>query len=348
LLTDQNPISSDTFVQRKKDHIEISLKDESQTIVDQFSQLQFQHNPLPEINFSEVSLKTQVFKYPINSPLFVSSMTLGHDGSQELNQRIASACQKQGWMMGVGSQRRQLDDMSAYKECEQLRLKFPNLIIFGNIGLTQIINTPIEKIKSLCSSIGAQFLVVHTNPLQEAIQREGTPHFSGGIKALTELCAQLNLPVVLKETGCGFSKSSFMQLIDVGLSAIDVSGMGGTHWGRVEGLRQSQDDLGYKVSQTFASWGISTVDSLNNGMDCKIKMDLWASGGVRNGLQAAKLLALGAKMVGFAQPILKEAMNSEIALENKIKQLDYELSVALFCLGLTNVSQLIGRRDLLK
>lgn len=340
--------SSDQFSQRKKDHIEISLRDESQAFLDQFSNLQFQHNALPEIDFDDVSLETDVFGHSIKSPLFVSSMTLGHEGAEGLNHVIAGSCQKKGWMMGVGSQRRQLFDPEAYKECEQLRESFPGVVIFGNIGLSQIINTPVEKIQSLVDSLKAQFLAVHCNPLQEAIQPEGTPQFRGGLQALDTLCEKLSVPIVLKETGCGFSTSNFEDLKKLNLKAVDVSGMGGTHWGRVEGLRMEAADMGHKVAQTFAHWGISTVESLENGIQSGIESELWASGGVRNGLQAAKLIALGAKKVGFAKPILEGALQGESVLVDRMEQLDQELKVALFCLGIANVDSLVGKRMLLR
>lgn len=341
-------METDVFSQRKRDHIAISLKEESQAPNDQFAHLELQHNPIPEINFAEVDISTSVFGHALSSPLFVSSMTLGHEGAQGLNETILRQCEKLGWMMGVGSQRRQLFDASAFHECESLRAQFPNVVLFSNIGLTQIIDTPIEKLHSLVQSLGAQFLVVHTNPLQEAIQPEGTPQFRGGLRALENLCARIDLPVVLKETGSGFSADSFTQLKNIGLAAIDVSGMGGTHWGRVEGLRLSEDQLGYKVGQCFANWGISTVDSLLNGVEAKIDTALWASGGVRSGLDAAKLMALGAEKVGFAQPILQSALQGDDVLEKRMQQLDHELKIALFCLGIANVNTLVGKRNLVK
>lgn len=340
--------SSDLFSQRKKDHIAISLRDESQSFVNQFDFFELQHDPLPEINFADVDLSSHVFGYSLHSPHFVSSMTLGHGDAEKINHRILKACAKKGWMMGVGSQRRQLFDSDAYKECEKLRSLAPEAVLFGNIGLSQIIDTSIEKIESLVGSLVAQFLVVHTNPLQEVIQVEGTPQFRGGLEALEKLCKKLSVPVVLKETGCGFSQQSFEKLKGLGLSAIDVSGKGGTHWGRVEGLRLSENHLNYKVARTFSDWGLTTVDSLMNGVESQIDLSLWASGGVRSGLETAKLLALGAEKVGFARPILEAALQGEEALAATMEQLDHELKVALFCLGCENIESLVGQRSLLK
>jgi isopentenyl-diphosphate delta-isomerase len=347
-LETEKQVTSEQFSQRKKDHIEISLRGESQAPVDQFSCLQLQHNPVPEINFSDVSLECRVFGHRVQSPLFVSSMTLGHEGAGALNHVILSACATKGWMMGVGSQRRQLFDPEGHRECEQLRAQFPNNVIFGNIGLAQAIECTPVQIQNLVDSLGAQFLVVHCNPLQEAMQPEGTPHFHGGLQALQNLTNHLSVPLVLKETGCGFSEQSFEKLKNLGLAAVDVSGLGGTHWGRVEGLRMSPDSVGFQVAQTFANWGISTVDSLQNGIKTEVDFPLWASGGVRNGLQAAKLLALGAEKVGFAQPILQAAVQGPEALVTRMDQLDRELKVAMFCLGIDQVPSLVGKRTLLK
>ncbi len=340
--------SSVGFSQRKKDHIEISLRDESQASLDQFSKIQLQHNAIPEINFADVDLKTQVFGHSLQSPLFISSMTLGHDGAKELNETLMGVSESMGWMMGVGSQRRQLFDPQAFKECESLRARYSKAVVFSNIGLSQIIDSPVADIQALVDSLGAKFLVVHCNPLQEAIQPEGTPQFRGGLKALTTLCEKINVPVVLKETGCGLSEQTFDALKNCGLAAVDVSGLGGTHWGRVEGLRMQSDELGYQVAQTFANWGISTVDSVENGIRSSFDGSLWASGGVRNGLQAAKLLALGAERVGFAQPILVAALQGEGELQKKMLQLDHELKVAMFCLGIADVESLVGKRNLLR
>ncbi|MCJ8275999.1 MAG: type 2 isopentenyl-diphosphate Delta-isomerase [Bdellovibrionales bacterium] len=338
--------SSDSFDHRKVDHIDISLKEESQAYVDQFSQIELQHNALPEINLEDVKTDCHVFGHSLKTPLFVSSMTLGHEGAQKLNEPMMKLCQQRGWMMGVGSQRKQLFDKEAYAECEKLRNQFPDIVLFGNIGLSQVIETPTEKLMSLVNSLGAQFLVVHTNPMQEAMQPEGTPQFKGGLKALEKLCKEASVPVVLKETGCGFSKSTFAALANTGVKAVDVSGLGGTHWGRVEGLRQKKTDMGFKVAQTFAHWGISTVDSLKNGLQYKEATELWASGGVRNGLDAAKLLAVGAQKVGFARPILQAVVEGEEILEELLRRLEFELNVAMFCVGVHVLDGLIGNKEL--
>ena len=338
----------ESFGQRKKDHIRLSLENQSQAVIHQFDKIDLQHQPLPEINFSEVTLDTQVFGHKLKSPLFISSMTLGHGDASGINHRLAKVAAQKGWMMGVGSQRKQLFDSKASEECENLRQAFPKLILFGNIGLSQVIESSFQELEDLVSSLGAQFLVVHTNPLQEVLQKEGTPKFKGGLQALKTVCQDLSVPVVLKETGCGFSQSSLEKLRDIPLAAVDVSGLGGTHWGRIEGLRESPESLIYKVARTFEYWGISTVDSLLAAQKVSLPFECWASGGVRNGLEAAKLLALGARKIGFAMPLLRAAMEGEEALVNLTERLDMELKTAMFCLGCKTLDNLIGESSLWK
>ena len=344
-LKSENETSIVEFSQRKKDHIEISLRDDSQANTNQFSKIELLHNALPEINLEEVSLETQFLDQALESPFFISSMTLGHSDAASLNEIMMSAAQELGWMMGVGSQRRQLFDRDAALECESLRKKFPDVVLFGNIGLSQIIHSEASDIQKLVDSLQAQFMVVHTNPLQEALQNEGTPHFKGGLQALARLCEELSVPVVLKETGCGFSTKSLQSLKELPLAAVDVSGRGGTHWGRVETLRFKPDQRGYKVGQSFADWGISTLESLQNARKVQLNCEIWGSGGVRNGLQGAQLLALGAHKVGLAQPILKAALEGEMALIEKMKTFNQELRVAMSCTGLAQIDHLIGNED---
>lgn len=330
-----------SFEERKRDHIDISLSSQSQSLVaGGLDAIELVHEALPDLNFSEISLKTSALNLEIDSPIFVSSMTLGHAKAAKVNDVLASVCQQKNMLMGVGSQRRQLEDPEAKNECLVLRQKFPKLKVMGNLGLAQVITTPIREIQSLVDSLQAQAMIIHTNPLQECIQPEGTPEFRDGLQAIEKICRELSVPVILKETGCGFSASTLDRLKDVGLAAIDVSGRGGTHWGRVEAKRLTQKQIQYSSGQVFEDWGISTTESLLMAREIPMKAKIWASGGVRSGLDVAKLLAMGAQMVGVAQPMLAAAMEGVETLSNYIDQLHYELKVALFCTGCGTVDEL--------
>ena len=338
--------SSSQFEQRKKDHIRIALDPRVQaTGGTGLDQIELLHEALPEINFSDISLKTQFLKYQLNAPIFISSMTAGHVDSVDLNLRLARAAQARGWAMGVGSQRKELTDPAAMLEWKKLRQECPRAVLIGNIGITQLIQTPISDIQKLVDNLQASALFVHTNPLQECLQPEGTPQFKGGLVALKHLCEKLNVPVILKEVGCGFNPRTIERLKDTGIYALDVSGFGGTHWGRLEGFRSSQNDKLSQAAQTFENWGISTLESLLFAVEAKPHYEIWASGGVRSGLMIAKLRALGARMVGVAQPVLAAALQGEKELDHLMEQLEFELKVAMFCTGSETLQSLESQTE---
>jgi isopentenyl-diphosphate delta-isomerase len=344
---------SKQFEIRKQDHVRIALGSEVQTThLSQLDRVQLIHEALPEINFEDVSLETTVFGLPVLSPFFVSSMTAGHPEAKNINLRLAKACEEKGWLMGVGSQRRELIDSEAAKEWSEIREQAPNALLFGNLGLSQLITTPLEAVQTLVDNLEAEGLFIHTNPLQECLQHEGTPQFRGGLEALKNLCAAMDIPVVLKEVGCGFSRLTLSKLDQVGLAAVDVSGLGGTHWGRVEALRNAKRTTEIRsgdqsLGEVFGDWGISTVQSLINIKELNPDYQVWASGGIRSGLDAAKLLALGAQMAGIAKPFLESALREietgKSCLIPLMQKLEDELRISMFCTGCVNSEQLRSR-----
>lgn len=338
--------SPELFESRKADHIRLALEDRMQTTgLSGLDQIELVHEAFPELDFSDVKIEQQLFSGSTAiQPLFVSSMTAGHAGSGDLNLTMARVCEKRNWAMGVGSQRRQLTDKTADLEWSKIRKACPDVRFFGNIGLAQLIRTSVDDIRRLADTLEADAVFVHTNPLQECMQPEGTPQFAGGYKALERLVKDLGLPVIVKETGCGFSSRTLARLNGIGLAAVDVSGIGGTHWGRLEGGRSQQGSSLQQAAATFRDWGISTVESVENAVALKTDYEVWASGGVRTGLDAAKLIALGAKMVGYAKPIIEAALKGEEMLDTAMAQLELELKIALFCTGSKTPSELQERR----
>ena len=327
-----------TFARRKQDHISLSFKKKNEACGESgFNSLKLLHSALPEMDFSEVDISTRIFNKKLKTPFIVTGMTGGWSGSLEINKKIAEACEKRGWIMGVGSQRRETFDPSAGEEGQAIRKHYPTLTLLGNLGLSQLIQMRVSEVEKLVHSLKAQAMVVHTNPLQEALQPEGTPQFKNGLKALRHLCSKLSVPVILKEIGCGFSRKTLEALKAQGLFAVDISGLGGTHWGRIEGDRISKTHPFYGISKAFESWGISTVDSLLQAQEVKTDYEIWASGGVRNGCDAAKALALGAHRVGIARPIIESALKGTV--EKTMARLEQELKVALFCLGCRNIKE---------
>lgn len=341
----QHPESNAQFESRKADHIRLSLSEKNQAIGESgLSCIQLIHEALPDLNFDQVSIQTKSLKQKIPTPFLISSMTAGHEHSRSLNLLMAKAAEARGWRMGVGSQRRELRDPNASREWREIRKQAPKAILFGNVGLAQLISTQVTEIERLVDNLEASAMIVHLNALQECLQPEGTPQFKGGLKAIERLCRQLSVPVIVKETGCGISGATIKRLRSSGIAAVDISGLGGTHWGRIEGDRSADGQIQRAAAATLANWGIATVDSVLAAAKLKPKFEIWASGGVRSGLDAAKLLCLGAKAVGFAQPILASALRGEEDLHRTMETFEFELRTVLFCTGCKNIGELQAKK----
>ncbi len=332
------------FEQRKQDHIELALKAQHQTMhLNALDAISLPHEALPDLDFNDISLTSTRFKQTVAKPFFVSSMTAGHKHAARINSHLLEACHHMHWAMGVGSQRRELFDKEAMDEWRTMRARFPNVALFSNLGIAQAITCSLSQLQALVDSIKAQALIIHCNPLQEVIQPEGTPFFKGCWQALERIVQTLKLPVIVKETGCGFSQATLQRLNDIGIAAVDVSGLGGTHWGRIEGARRVPDSPGFHAAHTFKDWGVTTVDSIKQAIALKPNFEIWGSGGVRHGLDAAKLLALGATQIGLAKHMLKAAKVNASAVQQAMMLIEYELKIALFCTGSSAPAMLKGK-----
>jgi len=327
------------FELRKREHIDQALDSRNQAQgMAGLEEIRLRHEALPELDFADIRIAESCLDRTLDTPFFVAGMTMGHPDAAALNRDLAIACEERGWALGVGSQRRELEGRSLPEEAALLRKSAPRAFLIANLGISQVISAGVPAIRRVVDSLEAQALVVHLNPLQEALQPEGTPQFRGGLAALERLVRELGVPVLVKETGCGLSASTLLRLARTGVAAIDVSGLGGTHWGRIEGARAPASSPGRLAAGVFADWGESTVDSVLAAREALLKTPgaryaLWASGGVRSGLDAARLIALGADRVGYAQPALRAAMAGAESLRSWMAQQEFELRVALFCTG---------------
>jgi isopentenyl-diphosphate Delta-isomerase len=335
------------FESRKRDHLRHALDPIHQASgLAGFDRVRLVHEALPELDFDEVKLETGCLGTKLPTPFYVAGMTAGHQAAPELNRTLALACAARGWALGVGSQRRELESFERLDRWGELRREVPSLFLIANIGLSQLVTADPDRVLGLATELGANAIAIHANSLQEALQPEGTPRFKGGLSALSRLCKASGVPVVLKETGCGFSKRTLTQIASIGLGAVDVSGLGGTHWGRIEGARAEAADqtIAALAARTFAGWGEPTAESVRAAREAFSEVskrpEIWASGGVRSGLDAAKAIALGAERVGFAKPALEVALAGREALETWMKGIEFELRVALFCTGSLSASAL--------
>jgi isopentenyl-diphosphate delta-isomerase len=333
--------SIQSFEKRKKEHIAWALDVQSQSVTSAgLESVDLIHEAIPQFDLKDVDPSILLFGHTFHFPVFISSMTAGHENSPAINLKLAQIAKQKNWLMGVGSQRRELSDQEALKEWSQIRKIVGEVQLMANIGITQLNKQSLDRLKLIIENLGAVGLFVHTNPLQEALQPEGTPRFSGSLKLLEDLVRAVQVPVVLKEVGCGFSAKTLRQLDNLGLAAIDLAGKGGTHWGRIETLRCDATNPMKTVGEAFGDWGISTVQSVLNARVSLKHTPFWASGGVRSGVDAAKLVAMGAQMVGVAQPLMKAALEGTLALEKTMTKIENEFRIAMFCTGQKKVAAL--------
>jgi isopentenyl-diphosphate delta-isomerase len=335
------------FIHRKIDHLRYALKEESQASARaEWDKVELIHDSLPDLNLNEIKLGTSFLKETLATPYFIAGMTAGHPDADQINDTLAKLCAERGWIFGLGSQRRELDSAFADHLSHALKKRYPALQVISNLGIAQLIEinerNDWNKLQEVVSHTGSQAIAIHLNPIQEAVQEEGTPRFKGGLQALEALRKNLSLPFILKETGSGMSKPFLNRVKFLEPFAIDVSGLGGTHWGRVEGLRAKDQSIAQELGETFKNWGIGTLTSVLNAKEVfeGTSTEIWASGGMRNGLDAAKCLALGATRAGFAKPALEAALLGEAKLKLWMETKEAELRSALFCTNSGSVSEL--------
>ena len=310
---------------RKKEHVESARNDEieySQSAG--FSDVRFVHNSLPEMNLGDVDSRTTLFGKKMAAPLIIVGMTGGYQDAERINLALAAAAEKEGLAMGLGSQRAMLEKPElapTYK----VRKAAPSIPLIGNIGAVQLKKYGVKKMKAMLDTVEADALAIHLNPLQELVQPEGDNDFTGILEQIGIFAKELGLPIIVKETGAGISRDAAVLLKKAGVKMIDVSGAGGTSWSKVEYARSGEPPV-------FADWGNPTCECI---AACSEEAEVIASGGVRNGLHAAKAIALGASYAGAALPFLKADDPSKVAAAWK-----RDLKVAMLLSGSKNIAEL--------
>lgn len=332
--------------QRKDDHIRINLEEDVGflKLTTGLERLRFTHQALPEMNLSDVDPAVTLFGKRLSAPIMISSMTGGTERGLTINHNLAAAAQARNIAMGVGSQRASIVDENS-AETFQVRNIAPDILLFANIGAVQLnYGFDLEQCKRAVGMIEADALILHLNPLQELFQTDGDLNWRGLAKKIQAVCTGLDAPVIIKEVGWGISKDVATMLIDAGVSAIDVAGAGGTSWSQVEMLRAPTERL-RRLGQVFRDWGIPTAESLLAVREVRElypqeSLSIFASGGIRDGLEISKCVALGADLVGMAGPFLKPAVESVEAVCEEIDLLMEELRIAMFCTGSMTLNDL--------
>jgi isopentenyl-diphosphate Delta-isomerase len=340
---------SDTTQTRKADHLRICLEEDVQfhRQTNGLDSYRFTHCCLPEIDFGEINLTTSFLGKKLGAPILISSMTGGTETAKIINYRLAEIAQTYQLAMGVGSQRVAVEKPDL-AHTFAVRAIAPDIPLFANLGAVQLNYTyGCEQCLRVVEILEADALILHLNPLQECIQPRGDVNFKGLIDKIKILCSQLPVPVIAKEVGNGISATMAEKLLEAGVSAIDVAGAGGTSWARVESER-AETKMQRQLGNTFADWGVPTAECIVQIRDRNPNVPLIASGGLRNGLDVAKAIALGADLAGLAFPFLKAAAESTDALTELTELLIAEITTVLFCTGNANLADLKQSNVLIK
>ncbi|MEB3161314.1 MAG: type 2 isopentenyl-diphosphate Delta-isomerase [Synechocystis sp.] len=332
---------TDTTEYRKADHIRIVLEEDvlGKGVTTGFDRFFLEHCALPSVNLDAVDLSVHLWGKTLRSPWLISSMTGGTDAAKRINLNLAEVAQTLGIAMGLGSQRAAIEnpDLAA---TYQVRSVAPDILLFANLGAIQLnYGYGLDQAKRAVDMIEADALILHLNPLQEAVQPQGDRQWSGLWSKLEALVTALPVPVIVKEVGNGISRNLARRLESCGVAAIDVAGAGGTSWSEVEAHRQT-DPVAKQVAHAFADWGLPTALSLREVVQGTGSIPIFASGGIRSGIDGAKAIALGASLVGSAAPGLDAAqINAEAVYHHYAARIE-ELRIAAFCCDAATVKQL--------
>lgn len=334
---------------RKDSHLAICLREDIEyysTRSNGLGAYRFEHDALPEIDYDQIHLEARILGKQLAAPLIIGAMTGGTERAAEINRRLAWAAERMQIGFALGSQRKMLVEPrnETVQLSYQVRNHAPQLpLLFGNLGAVQL-NCGVSpgRIREMIERTGCDAFNFHLNPLQEAIQPEGDRCFAGLIPKLQECIPKLGVPVLLKEVGAGISALTARKIKALPIAGIETAGVGGTSWSKIESLRAGEPAL-RATGALFARWGVTTAESLSACQEELPHLTLIASGGIRNGIEVAKAIALGAHAAALALPILKAAEISAEAAEAAVRQILLELRTAMFVTGVPNIAELRRR-----
>lgn len=325
---------------RKADHIRINLEHDVRSGVPTgLDRLHFLHRALPDLDLENVDTRCAFLGKSLAAPLLISSMTGGTGQATRINMLLAEAAQSARIAMGLGSQRVALED-SRWEASFRVRSVAPDALLFANLGAVQLnYGYGLAECARAVEMASADALILHLNPLQEAVVPQGNTRFAGLLPRIEAVCRALPVPVIVKEVGWGISSADARRLVDAGVAAIDVAGAGGTSWTQVEMHRAESTDQA-DLAAAFLDWGIPTATALRDVHQALPGVPLIASGGLQNGVDLAKCLALGASLGGMAGPFLKSAAESPQAVQDRIRLTIAQLRVAMFAAGCATLDAL--------
>jgi isopentenyl-diphosphate delta-isomerase len=290
----------DAIALRKQSHLDLCLREDVEAAAKTtlFEEVELVHDALPDLAFDDLDLRSRWLGKELALPFLITSMTGGTSEAFAVNRDLARVAEEMHIGFGVGSQRA----MQRRPESEwtfRVREFAPTTVLLGNIGLAQARSMSPAEFTALTGALRADALCIHLNVAQELIQPEGDRDFRGGTATFRRMTRQLGIPLIAKETGAGISRDVALRLVAAGVENVDVSGAGGTSWVRIEALRE--EGVAAALGDVYRDWGIPTAASLVQLR--RLGLTTIASGGIRNGLEAAKAIALGARLVGVALPV---------------------------------------------
>lgn len=329
---------------RKTDHIRIGLNQNIQArrTTTGLEDVHLIHKALPEIDKKKIDLSAKIFGHKFAAPLIVGAITGGADEALRINATIAETVEELGLGMGVGSQRAAIEDKQFEKTFAIARKKAPTAFLIANIGGVQLVNGyGLKEVKKAIGMIEADAIAIHLNALQEAIQPEGQTNFKGVLEKITEIASEIDKPVIAKETGAGIAAEEARTLEGAGVKGIDVSGAGGTSFAAVEYFRAKERENIFqrRLGDIFWDWGIPTAVSVVE-VSTTTNLCVIASGGIRNGVEMAKALILGASLTSLSQPVLKAAAKNVNETRTALSLLIDELRNTMFLVGADSVQEL--------
>jgi len=325
---------------RKQDHLRINLEEDvASGLTTGLEKIHLPHQALPELNLADVDLSTTFLGKSLQAPILISSMTGGTSDAARINEHLAVAAQEHGIAMGLGSQRAALEEPDL-ADTFKVRSFAPDILLFANLGAVQLnYGYGPDECALAVDMVDADALVLHLNPLQEALQPGGNTEFKDLASKIESVCRAVTVPVLVKEVGWGISTDTARLLIECGVAGIDVAGAGGTSWSQVEMHRSSSPEQALTAS-LFRSWGLPTAIAVRDLAQTFPDVPLIGSGGLRNGVHLAKVLALGADLGGFAGPMLKAAASSTDAVSSVIQRICRELRISMFAAGCCDIATL--------
>jgi isopentenyl-diphosphate delta-isomerase len=314
---------------RKDDHIRLALDQNHQAQLGcGLERLTFEHIALPQLALSDIDTSSEFLGHRVSAPFIIGAMTGGSVNGERINQNLAEAAEYCHIPMAVGSKRAALEQ----KLDQNVRHWAPRATILVNLGATQLQQSGTDLAKRAVDSISADALIIHVNPLQELIQPNGDRDWTRVLEAIHDCVNNLAVPVIIKEVGAGIGPSTAKMLADAGVTWIEIAGRGGTSWPSIE-LARNNSTKEQQVAEPFIDWGMDTADLITTVHSTCPDINLIGSGGVRNGLDIAKCIRLGAQMAALAQPFLSSALESSDAIIEKIEIIQEQLRWAMFLTG---------------